>query len=298
MPVIGFLSATDGTLALASGHFHEGLARVGYVEGRNVTIEVTSASGQYERLPALAAELVRRHVTVIATAAPVSARAAKAATTTIPIVFALGSDPIKDRLVASLNRPGGNITGVTFFANLLSAKRLELLHRIVPTVTTIGVLANPENANVDFELHETEVAAHELGLQLVVANATSAGDIDAAFSTFSAQKAGAVFITGDAFFTARRSQIAALGIRYKLPTTLALREFAEAGGLMTYGANRTESYLQFGIYVGRVLKGEKPADLPVQQPTKFELVINIKTAKALGIEIPNSILLIADEQIE
>jgi putative ABC transport system substrate-binding protein len=296
MPVIGYLNSTDAGPSIAG--FRRGLAEAGYVEGKNVTIAMLSAHGQYNQLPALAADLVRRQVNVIATTAPVAALAAKGATAAIPIVFILGSDPVKDGLVASLNRPGGNITGITFLANLLSSKRLELLHQIVPSATVIAVLLNPDNANAALEMNDIEAAARALGLRLIVENARTETEIDTAFANIAQQRAGAVFTSGDAFHISRRDQIVALGFRYKLPIIAEPREFAQAGALMSYGADRSESYRQFGLYVGRVLKGEKPADLPVQQPTKFQMVINIRTAMALGIEVPNSLLLIADEQIE
>jgi putative ABC transport system substrate-binding protein len=297
MPVIGFL---DG--AVMSGPemagFHQGLNEAGFVEGKNVAIEMRSAGGQYDRLPALAADLVRRRVAVITANSPVVALAAKAASATIPIVFYLGSDPVKDGLVASLARPGGNITGVTFFANLLSSKRLELLHQLVPNAAVIAVLLNPNNPIAELELNDTQVAARSLGLQLLVLRASTEREIDAAFENLIQERAAALYVTGDAYLGSRREQIAYMALRHAVPTAFGARTQAAAGGLMSYGANREDSVRQFGIYTGRVLKGERPADLPVQQPTKFQLVINLKTAKALGLTVPNSMQLLADEVIE
>jgi putative ABC transport system substrate-binding protein len=296
MPVIGNLSAIGLSSSLPA--FRQGLSEAGYVEGRNVTIERHSVAGQYDRLPALAADLVRRQVAVIAAESPVAALAAKVATTTIPIVFSLGSDPVKDGLVAALARPGGNITGVTFFTNLLSSKRLQLLHELVPNAAIIGLLLNPNNANADLELNETQSAAQALGLMLVVGRAGNDREIDAAIASITQQGAAALYISGDAYLGSRNMQIISLAARHKLPTSASSRDYAAAGMLMSYGADRQDSARQYGLYVGRVLKGEKPADLPVQQPTKFEFVINLKTAKALGLTVSRDILLIADEIIE
>ena len=298
MPVIGYLDGTGAAAPENMAAIRQGLSEAGYVEGRNVAIEFRSAEGHYGRLPELAAELVRRHVAVIATASPVAALAAKAATATIPIVFSLGSDPVKDGLVASLSRPGGNITGVTFFNNLLSSKRLELLHQLVPDAAVIAVLLNPDNANVELERNETEAAARALGLQLIMLRASTEGEIDDALASLVQQRAAALYVTGDAFFGLQREQIAALASRHAIPTSASGRFQVEAGILMSYGANRVDSSRQFGVYVARVFKGEKPADLPVMQPTKFEFVINLKTAKALGLTVPNAIQLLADEVIE
>jgi putative ABC transport system substrate-binding protein len=298
VPTIGFLQATDVSSANVAA-FRQGLSDAGLVEGKAVAIEFRSADGHYERLPDLAAELVRRRVAVIAAITPVAALAAKAATTTIPIVFNLGSDAVKDGLVASVNRPGGNVTGVTFFSNLLSAKRLELLHQIAPAAAVVAMLLNPSNANAELELNETEVAARVLGLQLVVLRASNENEIDAAFANLVQQRIAALFLSGDAFLNNnRREQINALAERHKVATSYGNSENAAAGGLMSYGANRLDSSRQFGVYAGRVLKGEKPADLPVMQPTKFELVINLKTANALGLKISRELQLIADEVIE
>jgi putative ABC transport system substrate-binding protein len=298
LPVIGILEGvpipSDQTAA-----FRRGLAESGLVDGRNVTIDQRTADGQYDRLPALATELVRRRVAVIATVTPVAALAAKAATATIPIVFELGSDPVKDGLVADLSRPGGNITGVTFFANLLTAKRLELLHDVVPNAVFIGFLVNPNNSNAELELNEALAAARTLGLRLVIAKASTAEEIDAAFTEFVQQQVTALLIAGDAYLnTFRDQQIAALALRNALATCFTSRVAVANGGLVGYGGSRLEASHQFGIYVSRVLKGEKPADLPVMQPTKFEMVINLTTAKALGLTINRELLFRADEVIE
>jgi putative tryptophan/tyrosine transport system substrate-binding protein len=295
MPVVGYL---DGSRPTNLGSFRQGLSEAGYTEGRNVTIDFRAAEGQYDKLPALAAELVRRQVAAIATASPVAALAAKAATATIPIVFSLGSDPVKDGLVASLNRPGGNITGVTFFTNLLSSKRLEVLHELVPNARVIALLLNPNNANVELEQNETEAAARALRVQLIVLRASNEREIDAAFATLLQQRAAALYVSGDSYFGSRSEQIAYMALRHGIPTSRSSREHVAAGCLMSYGANRNDSARQFGLYAGRILKGEKPADLPVVQPTKFELVLNLRTARALGLEIPAKVLALADEVIE
>jgi ABC-type uncharacterized transport system substrate-binding protein len=295
MPVIGLLSGTDRDARQLAGIW-QGLNEAGYVEGRNVAIEYRWAEGQYDRLPALAADLVRRQVTVIATVTPVAALAAKQATTSIPIVFALGSDPVKDGLVASLNRPGGNVTGATFFGNLLAAKRTELLHQLVADAKVFAVLLNPKNANVELEKSDTQQAIRALGLHLVLVQASTEDEIDKSFADL--QGATALLVSGDARFDDRRRQIAELAVRRAIATCFPYREQAVAGGLMSYGADITDTFRQAGNYVGRILKGEKPADLPVQQPTKFEFVINLKTAKALGLEVPASVLARADEVIE
>jgi ABC-type uncharacterized transport system substrate-binding protein len=299
MPVIGFLAGgLERTGLPIITAYKQGLADMGYVEGKNLKIEYRWANAQYDQLPALAADLVRRQVTVIAADTPVAAIAAKQATTSIPIVFGLGSDPVRNGLVASLSRPGGNITGATFFSNLLSAKRLDLFHRLVPNAAVIAVLLNPKNANVELERSQTEEAARTLGLQLVWLRATNEHEIDEAEENLIQQRAAALIVSGDVLFYGQRAQIAEFALRYKIPTSCPFRDQAVAGCLMSYGANPSETQRQAGNYVGRILKGEKPADLPVQQPTKFELTINLKTATALAIEVPDSVELLADEVIE
>jgi len=299
MPVVGFLAGgLERTGLPIITAYKQGLADIGYVEGKNVMIEYRWANAQYDQLPALAADLVRHRVTVIAADTPVAALAATRATTSIPIVFGLSSDPVRDGLVAGLSRPGGNITGATFFSNLLSAKRLDLFHRLVPNAAGIAVLLNPKNANVELERTQTEEAARTLGLQLVSLQATNEREIDEAVASLIQQSVAALLVSGDVLFYGRHAQIAELALRYKIPTSCPFRDQTVAGCLMSYGANPSETQRQAGNYVGRILKGEKPADLPVQQPTKFELVINLKTAKALGLSIPESFLSLADEQIE
>ena len=293
MPVIGLLSGTDRD-ARQLAAIWRGLNEAGYVEGRNVAIEYRC--GQYDRLPALVADLVRRQVTVIATVTPVAALAAKQATTSIPIVFALGSDPVKDGLVVSLNRPGGNVTGATFFGNLLAAKRTELLHQLVADTKVFAVLLNPKNANVELEKSDTQQAVRALGLHLVLVQASTDDEIDKSFADL--QGATALLVSGDARFYDRRRQIAELAVRHAMATCFPYREQAVAGGLMSYGADITDTFRQAGNYLGRILQGEKPADLPVQQPTKFEFVINLQTARLLGLDVPPMLLARADEVIE
>jgi putative tryptophan/tyrosine transport system substrate-binding protein len=271
---------------------------VGFVEGRNVAVEVR-ATDRYDQLLAFAAELVRRQVDVIyAFGTANSAQAAKAATATIPIVFANGSDPVSLGLVASISRPGGNVTGVTFFSGTLVAKRLEFLRELVPQAVTIAFLVNPTNARNEIDKASMQAAARSLGQQLIVLTASTAAEIDAAFATAAQQRVGAILVNGDAFFTGQPQELVALAARHAIPTSYSSRAAAEAGGLMSYGDNRQDSYRQAGIYIGRILKGAKPADLPVLQPAKFELVINLKTAKALGLTVPPTLFARADEVIE
>jgi putative tryptophan/tyrosine transport system substrate-binding protein len=300
MPVIGFLnsgSPVEREPFVAA--FRQGLKETGYVEGQNVAFEYRFAEGYYDRLPPLAADLVRRQVTVIAaTGDTVSPLAAKRATTTIPIVFVAGSDPVKDRLVASFNRPGGNITGVSIVSSALVSKQLDLLHELVPHVAVVGILLNPGNPNVSLELSDLESAARTMRIQLAVLRANTESGIEAAFASLVHERAGALLIEPDAFFLDRREQLVALAARHAIPTIYSRREHAAIGGLMSYGTNLADAYRQAGVYVGRILKGIKPADLPVMQPTKFQFVINLKTAKALDLAIPPGLLAIADEAIE
>jgi putative tryptophan/tyrosine transport system substrate-binding protein len=301
MPVIGWLSSgsreTDDAVRLPS--FRLGLNETGYTEGRNVAIEYRRAEDQLERLPALAGDLVGRKVSlIVAAGSPAVALAAKSATTSIPIVFSNASDPVKLGLVASLNRPGGNVTGVTTVSAELEAKRLAMLHELVPSATSIAVLVNPARPGLDAQLAQIQEAARVLGLPLHILKASGASDLDAAFATLVQLRAGALIITADGLFADHRDQIAALAKRYSVPTMFQFRELAAAGGLMSYGPSFGESYRQTGILVGRILGGDKPADLPVMQSIKFELVINMKTAKALGIEVPISMQMLADEVID
>ena len=303
LPVIGFLNAASPDLfAHVVRAFRLGLNEMGYVEGRNVEIEYRWAENQYDRLPALAAELVRRRVSVITTgSATLAALAAKAATTTIPIVFLMGADPVELGFVTSLNRPGGNLTGVTTLNVEISPKRLEVLRELLPTTTIMGVLVNPMNnpATVETELRQAKAATHTLGLQMIhVLQASTERDLDSAFSTLIQRRAGGLVISADTFFSGKSVELAALASRHAMPTISPYREFVTAGGLMSYGGRVTELYRLVGIYTGRVLKGEQPADLPVQQVTKVELVINLKTAKSLGLEVPPTLLARADEVIE
>ena len=298
MPVIGFLRSApiaDATHLVTA--FRQGLKEAGFIEGQNVTVDYRSAENDRDQLTGLVAEFIRRPVAVIV-ANQISALAAKAATTTVPIVFATGADPIRDGLVAGLNRPGGNVTGVVFFGAVLGAKRLELLRQLVPMATTIAVLVGLDSPETAAERRDLQAAAQAVGQQLVVFDAASERDIETAFAMFVQRGARAVITVGGAFIFSNRERIVALAARHALPASYANRELIEAGGLMSYGASITDAYRQVGIYTGRILKGEKPAELPVMQATKFELVINLKTATALGLTVPDKLLVAADEVIE
>src|SRR3954469_4974224 len=300
MPVIGFLhtQSPDSNADRLRG-FRQGLKESGYVEGENVTIAYRWAENQIERLPALAAELVRRQGAVIATTAGfASASAAKAAPTTIPIIFGVGEDPVRFGLVTSLARPGGNLTGINFFNAELVAKRLELLRELVPTATRVAALLNPTGPASETTLREVEAAAHALGLQIQVIEASTSREIDAAFATLVRQRDDALFVAPDPFFSGRQVQLVLTAARHGMPAAYSGRQYAEIGGLMSYGPDQTDTYRQIGIYTGRILKGAKPADLPVVQSSKFELVINAQTARMLGLAVPPSLLATADEVIE
>jgi putative ABC transport system substrate-binding protein len=300
IPVIGFLNAASADLfADRVRAFRQGLSETGYVEGQNVAIEYRWADGQNDRLPALAADLVRHRVAVIAAGTTPGAQAAKTATTIIPIVFQAGVDPVEAGLVASLSRPGGNVTGVTTLSIEVGPKRLELLHELVPKATVIALLVNPTNRTLAETMsRDLQAAAHTLGLQLHVLHATTDRDFDTAFASLLQLRAGALVIGIDSFFTSHSRQLAALTVRHAVPAIFQFREFAAAGGLLSYGGSFTDSYRQAGVYTGRVLKGEKPAELPVVQATKVELILNLKTARALGITVPLTLLGRADEVIE
>jgi len=280
------------------GAIRQGLKDAGYIEGRNVAIKYRSGDGRFDRLPAMAAELAADAPAAIIALAPAAALAAKAATTTIPVVFAIGADPVDLGLVSSLNRPGGNVTGVTFFVNTLGAKRLELLRELVPSATVMGFLVNPTNPTSESQVADVRAAARERAVDLLVANAGSERDIDAAFASFVQQRVNAIVIGADSLFLSRRDQLVGLAARHALPASYNLREFVDNGGLISYGASITDAFRLVGGYAGRILKGEKPADLPVQQTVKFELAVNLKTARALGLTVPDKLLATADEVIE
>ena len=299
-PAIGFLSggSSRGAHAPDLDGLRQGLVEGGYIEGRTVVIEYGFADGHFDRLPALASDLVSRRVAVIATVTLPAAMAAKAATLTIPVVFVIGEDPVKAGLVASLNRPGGNATGVSDFINQLGAKRLELIRQAVPRVALIGLLVNPSNPNAEPDAKEVKAAANGLGQKLLVVKATSDRELEAAFTTLAQERAGALCVNIDPFFFGAQDQIIALAARYRLPAIYPRAEFVKAGGLMSYSPNRFGSWRQAGLYAARILRGEKPGNLPVQQATNVDLVINVKTAKALGLTMPQSLLVRADEVIE
>jgi putative ABC transport system substrate-binding protein len=297
VPVVGYLSFQSADDEIRVVPFLQSLKETGYVEGQNVAVEYRYAENQVDRLPALTADLVRRRVAVIV-AIGVAALAAKAATTTIPIVFATGSDPVALGLVASLNRPGGNLTGITNLYYELASKRLQLLRDLIPDAAVFGVLADPSVPYIQSQIVDLQAAARTLGLQLVVVNASTDSDLEPAFATFSQQRVGAVLVSPSGYYVAKRKQLAALAARHALPAIFFNREFTLAGGLMSYGGSIDYLYHQVGVYTGRILKGEKPADLPVQQITKIDLVINLTTAKALGLTIPETLLATADEVIQ
>jgi len=298
-PVIGYLSPRGKNEdTFTEDAFREGLAELGFVPSRNVTIEYRRTGGQYDRLVAEAADLVRRQVSAIVAAGTASGRIAKAATSTIPVVFVTADDPVDNALVASLNRPGGNVTGASMVSAELRPKMLQMLTELVPQAKLVHVLANPNNASFEIQTREIRTAAGAIGLQLELHMAPTASDIDAIFAKFPQRKDGALLVASDPFLTSRRSQIAELAVRHGMPGVYPWREYVQAGGLMSYGSKPTEGYRLAGMTTGRILKGEKPADLPVQQPTRFELVINLKTAKALGLTIPPALIARADELIE
>jgi putative ABC transport system substrate-binding protein len=298
MPVIGFLSPQSAEDKLVTIPFLQGLKETGYVEGQNVAVEYRWAENQYERLPALAADLVRRRVAVIVASANLAALAAKAGTTALPIVFAVGGDPVAMGLVASLNRPGANATGIANLSAEMAPKRLQLLRALLPDAARFGVLADPTLAGIQSLIADLQAAARLLGAQLIVTNARTESDLETAFATLSQQRVGGVLVGNGVSYNRRVDQIAALAARHALPAIYPFREYALAGGLMSYGGSFGNLYHQAGIYTGRILKGEKPADLPVQQVTKIEMVFNLKTAKALGLTIPETLLATADEVIQ
>ena len=299
VPVVGFLrdATADGSEHLVAA-LREGLREAGFVENQNVVVEYAWTEGHTDRLPAMAADLVRRRVSVIVTSATNATIAAKAATTTVPIVFVVAADPVQFKLVDSLSRPGGNATGISYLSYELGGKRLGLLHELMPEVAHVAVLARPNYLPSENFIRAVQAAAQTLGLKIDVIYASAEPDFDAVFATLMQRRLGALLVATDPFFTGRRLQIVALAARHRVPAIYGAREFVDAGGLMSYGTNVTDVYRQVGVYAGRILKGEKPADLPVVQPTKFDLVINGKTAKMLGLTLPPGLLAIADEMIE
>jgi putative ABC transport system substrate-binding protein len=300
MGVIGFLDSQSRTYATQQllPAFRQGLKDNGYVEGENVAIEYRWAENQIDQLPALAADLVRNRVAVIIAGGPPAALAAKAATTTIPIVFGVGDDPVKIGLVTSLARPGGNLTGINFFASELAAKRMELLREMVPTATRVAALGDPNFTLTESQMRDAETAARAMGLQIQIINASTSGEINAAFANFVRERPDALYVGTGPFFDSRRVQLALLAAHYGVPAIGGLRSFTEAGGLMSYGTSLTDAFRQMGVYTGHILKGAKPADLPVIQSTKFELIINAETARMLGLTVPGKLLTAADEVIE
>jgi putative tryptophan/tyrosine transport system substrate-binding protein len=302
MPVVGFMNTLNSTDQLASellAAFHQGLKQTGFVEGQNVAVEYRWTEGRYERLPGFATDLVRRKVDVIAaTGGEPSPQAAKAATQTIPIVFTANGDPVREGLVASVNRPGGNVTGFTIFGPAAVTKRVELMHELAPQAGVIAYLMNPDHPSGEIEMQAAEAAARSLGKKMLVFRASNEPDLDETFAIMVQQQVGALVVASDAFFWSRRGKVVSLAARYGLPAIYYLTEFSRVGGLMAYGNSVPDMYHLVGVYVGRILKGEKPADLPVEQPTKFDMVINIKTAKSLGIAVPDKMIALADEVIE
>lgn len=299
MPVIGFLhsSPPESNPKSAVG-FHRGLRETGYVEGQNIAVEYRSADNQFDRLPALAADLVRRQVAVLFAGGPPAALAAKAATATIPVVFTSGDDPVKAGLVSSLDKPGGNVTGINIFLQVLGGKRLGLLRELVPSASVIGVLLNPNTRDIEAQLNDIGAAAQAVDQRILVLNVATEQDIHGAFRTLAQARAGGLLVGTHPFFTARKEQMITLAAHYAIPAIYSVREEAVAGGLMSYGTSLPDAYRLAGLYTGRILKGEKPSELPVMQSTKFEFVINVKTAKALGLTLPSGLLSVADEVIE
>jgi ABC-type uncharacterized transport system substrate-binding protein len=299
MPVIGFLhsASPEGWEPIVAA-FRAGLNETGFVEGKNVAIEFRWAAGQYDRLPALAAELVHRQVAVIATGGTISALAARTASTTIPIVFTMGGDPVELGLVASLNRPGGNATGVSYLLNMMVTKQFELLHELIPKAAAIAFLVNPTNANAESDTRAMQAAAEALRRQLVILKAATEHGLETTFAPLSSPRVGALVVSADAFFLSQRDRLIAITARHSLPAVYPVREYPVAGGLMSYGGSPSTAFRQAGNYIAKILKGAKPADLPVIQPTKFELAVNLRTAKALGLDVPPSLLARADEVIE